>query len=78
MFLIFEENTGRVQVVNDRYIDYIGYDDAKEIFSVETNNYYWEITQEQYHAMIHAIARATSDKISIDCRIPVNKLREIE
>lgn len=73
MFLIFKDKEDNLQIVNDRYIEFIGIDNDGD-YVVETNNHAWEISEDQFLNIIKSLEGYNDFHPSVDCRIFVEKL----
>ena len=70
MFIIFDGRDGETEIVNDRYVNYIGRDNDGD-FVVETDGTSYIISEEQFIKIVDSISSN-----SLDCRIP-RKFKEI-
>ena len=70
MFIIFDGRDGETEIVNDRYVNYIGRDNDGD-FVVETDGTSYIISEEQFIKIVDIISSN-----SLDCRIP-RKFKEI-
>ena len=70
MFIIFEDSDGETEIVNDRYVNYIGRDNDGD-FVIETDGTSYIITEQQFFKIVDNISSN-----SLDCRIP-RKFKEI-
>lgn len=74
MFIIFKNKDNETCAVNDKFIENISKNEYTKEYRIETEENYWEITEDQFINIINTINKTNDFHPCLDCRIFVNKL----
>ena len=69
MFIIFEDVEGKTQIINDRFVEFIGYNDDGEIV-IDAQNWCFPISKEQYCNIIKQLTITSEIHPAINCVMP--------